>query len=124
MNELVNLGTLVGGGDCLEHYHLTDRFPPRDTTLWLQSQEIVVTVSADYTVTDAEDIIIINGSGLTIDLPVAFGGKHIIFTVNGSNSATLTPASGETINGLSSYSLSSTVRTAHLKAVSGGWILI
>lgn len=117
------LGTLVGGGDCLDHYHNSDRFPPRDTMLWLHSLERVKTITTTYTITSDDDIIVVNGTTLAVTLPPARNGRHLRFTTV-SGSATLTPYGSETINGSASHTIDSSHKTCHLKAISGGWIEI
>ena len=118
-----DLDTLIGGGDCLHHYHNSDRFPSRDTMLWLQSLERVKTVTTNYTVTSDDDIIILNGSTLTINLPPAKNGRYYKFaTISGS--ATLYPNGSETINGDPTHTVGGAHKDCRLKAVSGGWIEI
>ena len=116
-----DFGSLKGGGDCQDHYHNSDRYPTRDSLLWLQSLEHVKTITADYVVDPKDDIVVINGSSLVVTLPSAQNGRHCIFVVS-SGSATLTPYGSETINGASSYTLDSKADVGYLKAVSGGWV--
>jgi hypothetical protein len=117
-----DLGTLVGGGDCQDHYHNSDRFPTRDTLIWLQSLERVKVVTTNYTVTQEDDIIAINGS-VSITLPPAKNGRHYKFS-RLSGTSTIYPSGSDTINGAVSHSISGTHGNCHLKAYSGGWLEI
>jgi hypothetical protein len=113
--------TLKGGGDCLHHYHNSDRFPSRDTLLWLWSLERVKEVTTNYTITDQDDIVIVNGSTLSIYLPPARNGRYIRFaTISGS--ATVYPNGTETINGDPTHTVGGAHKDCRLKAISGGWI--
>jgi len=114
-------GTLKGGGDCREHYHQSDRFPSRDTMLWLQSIENVRTVTVDGPLTDKDDIIVINGSGIDLTMPPARNGRYYKFATISVN-ATLYPDGSETINGDTTHTVGGSHKDCRLKAITGGWI--
>jgi len=123
MNRKQELGTLIGGGDNLDHYHKSDRFPPRDSMLWVQSQERVITVTNTHTVTFNEDILIVDCNGKTITLPAAKNGRHFTFTrLSGTN--TIAADGAETIVGAATVTLDSTKPVWRLKAITDGWIEI
>ena len=118
-----DLGTLVGGGDCLEHYHRSDRFPPRDSRLWQDSLESVVYVDSSYSITSTDDIVISTAAGgVTITLPEAVGGRRITITRIGAGIVTVTASGTDTVNGAASIALNTTYLPARLKAVVGGWM--
>lgn len=115
------LGTLVGGGDCQEHYHSSDRFPPRSSLLWMWSLEKVTKITDNYSVTSNDDIVVVDATGKTVTLPVALNGRHIIISrLSGTN--TIVPSGADTIAGGASVTLDSSKTVWRLKAISGGWI--
>jgi len=118
-----DFGSLKGGGDCAHHYHKSDRFPTRDTMLWMQSLQSVRTLSASDTAAPNDDILVVDIAGLTVTLPPAKTGRIYVISSIGLGTATIVPAGVETVNGGASYSLG-TASVVRLKAILGGWIHI
>ena len=124
-NDNQDLDTLIGGGDCLHHYHNSDRFPTRDTLLWLQSLESVREVSANTSVTDIDDILLCTATSITITLPAARGGKHYTVVTTLAGNVTIAFNGTDTfVNGSVPHIISGANVVLRLKAVSGGWITI
>lgn len=119
----MDFGTLKGGGDCPDHFHRSDRFPTRDSLLWMQSLKSVRTISANYTATKDDDIVVVDTAGVTLTLPPSRNGREYTVSSIGLGTATVTPDGSETINGSASYALGTT-SVVRLKAVSGGWVHI
>lgn len=66
--------------DNQEHYHSSDRFPSRDTLLWLNSLERVRNVSANYTIDDTDDYVLVDTTSgdITITLPKPLNGRKLV----------------------------------------------
>ena len=117
------LDTLVGGGDCLHHYHNSDRFPPRDSMVWMEGLESVSTYSTNSTISIDDDIVI-SSAAITLTLPPSRGGKHYIITSITAGTTTINPSGSDTISTLSSTSITGVGAVCRLKSVSGGWVFI
>lgn len=79
--------------DNQEHFHLSDRFPTRDTLLWLHSLEKIVDVGANDIIGNDEDYVLVDTTlgNITITLPHAINGRKIIISnFKGSNIVFLT----------------------------------
>lgn len=118
-----DLDTLIGGGDCLHHYHNSDRFPPRDTMLWLQSLAKTTTPSGNYTVTSSDDIIKVGGQ-YTITLPVAKSGREIEVISTTTLPVTIVLSGSDTVCGETSVVIEEQWTALRFKAETGGWVLI
>ena len=109
--------------DNQEHYHASDRFPSRDTLLWLNSLEKVRNVSTNYTVVNDDDYIIVDttSGNRTVTLPPARNGRKLVISeFTGSNSLTVYPNGTEKINGASSLVTTNTTKT--FKDIGGNWL--
>lgn len=107
--------------DNKEHYHASDRFPSRDTLLWLNSLEKVRNISADYTVSDEDDYLIVDTAtgDVTITLPAPLNGRKLIISnFTGANDVILT--STVDINGSASDLVVS--GTVTVKDIGGEWL--
>ena len=107
--------------DNQEHYHASDRFPSRDTLLWLNSLEKVKNVNADYTVSNNDDYLIVDTTtaDVTITLPRAVNGrKLVIANFAGANDVILT--STVDINGSASDLVVG--GTVTVKDIGGEWL--
>ena len=118
-----DFGTLKGGSDCQEHYHNSDRFPSRDTLLWLQSIEKITRVSVNYAVVSNDDIVVADAA-ITVTLPVASGGRRYTICMTASGSTTVVPSGTDTIGGDASLTLLNRNSKVTVKAVSGGWVVV
>ena len=123
MVEGQDLDTLVGGGDCLHHYHESDRFPSRDSMVWFESLESVTTYGVNTTISENDDIVI-SSAAITLTLPPSRGGKHYIITSTTAGVTTVNPTSPDTISTLSSTSITGIGSVVRLKSVTGGWVII
>lgn len=113
-----DFGTLKSGGDCQEHYHLSDRFPSRDSRLWQDSLEHVTYTAISYTITALDDVVVHTGSGaITLTLPLAKNGRRLWLTKTGAGTATLVPTGDDVVSGYSAL-------PAQLKAISTGWVVL
>lgn len=122
METEVDFDTLKGGGDCLLHYHNTDKFPSRDSMLWFQDLERVKNIAANYTLTSDDDIIKVTTTPVTITLPRSRGGKRYTVLNIASGVVTITPNGTETISGAANITIVGVRSVSVLKAVTGGWI--
>lgn len=123
MDKEQDLGTLVGGGDSLDHYHNSDRFPPRDSMVWMEGLESVTTYGVNSTISPEDDIVI-SSAAITLTLPPSRGGKHYIITSITAGTTTINPSSPDTISTLSSTSIVGIGSVCRLKSVVGGWVFI
>ena len=119
---------LTQGADCNLHYHSTDRDISHDQVLQFQGSESVKEVSASRAVTYADDFLFVDSSAgaITLDLPIARGGKtYTVVRIAGSSSVTLQPTGLDKINGASSYVITTSFAPMRLKALKGtGWIQV
>ena len=115
-----NLGTLIGGGDCLDHYHHSDRFGPREVRQWQNSLENVTVVTATYSIDGGDDYVVHSStSNAAIVLPSPVAGRVVKVKRLGFGEVTVTPNATETIDGASSYLV---MDSTTFKATGGNWI--
>jgi len=109
--------------DNQEHFHMSDRFPSRDTLLWLNSLENVVRTSANRTVVSSDDYLLVDTTAgdVTITLPAARNGrKLVIANYAGANDVIVT--STQNINGSASDLTISAGNVVSVKDVIGEWM--
>lgn len=94
--------------------------------LWMQSLERVKTISANYTLTANDDILLVDTAGVTITLPPSKNGRHyrVINYYSGAGDVTIDGDGSETVNGSATYTVTGSFGTCHLKAISGGWVVM
>lgn len=99
--------------------------PTRSDLQWLnQSKRVVTVASGPYAVLPSDDILLVTNT-LTITLPPATRGREIYVNKNyAGGTVTINPSGSDTVAGGASYSLTANYTTAHLKAVTGGYILL
>ena len=110
--------------DNRDHYHSSDRFPPRDSLLWMNSLERVTQVIADYTVLNEDDYLIVDTTAddITITLPTPLNGrKLVIANFAGINDVILT--STVNINNSASDSIIPPGYTMTTKDIGGEWLV-
>ncbi len=110
--------------DNQDHYHAADRFPSRDSLLWMNSLERVRNVSADYTVVNDDDYLIVDttAADVTITLPSPLNGrKLVIANFAGSNDVILT--STVDINGSASDLNLAAGVTKTVNDIGGEWLV-
>lgn len=108
--------------DNQEHYHSSDRFPSRDTLLWLNSLERVRNVSANYTVDNNDDYLIVDTTtaDVTITLPSPLNGrKLVVANFAGANDVILT-STVDINNSASDLVVGGTVT---VKDIGGEWLV-
>lgn len=118
---------LVGGGDSLLHYHLSDRIPTHATLHGLQEVAVVRSVSANTTLTYEDDYVLVDttAGSVAITLPASKAGKEFeIIKIAAANSVTVDGDGSETICGSTTMLLTTQWSAANMKAVAGGWVLI
>ena len=104
--------------DNTDHYHLSDRFPSRDSLQWLNGLERITYVSSNYTVISLDDIIIVDSTSgnVMITLPSPKNGRRLIVSNStGSHNVTV----GSTVLGASSSVLLKALDSSWLALVSG-----
>ena len=108
---------LINGG--VNELHSHPHLVTIDQYHRMQELEKVVFISADYAVSRDDDIVFVTANA-TLTLPIALNGKHIIISMIGSaTSVTVSAASGETINGSASKTITTTYSPLRLKAIKG-----
>jgi hypothetical protein len=88
----------------------------------LDDLERVRNVSTSGGINKNDDIVLVDATSgaVSLTLPFASGGKRvIIIRTLGANNVTITPQSGETINGAASVVISSSYAPLRLKALKG-----
>lgn len=101
--------------------------PSRDVRLWQDSQEITRTISANYTLTDRDDHLLVDSTSgnVTVTLPkIRNGKKYSIVHQTGSNLLTIQPTSPDTIvlpfgTTISIFKGSS----LNFKAINNSWVI-
>jgi hypothetical protein len=109
--------------DNQQHYHSSDRFPSRDTLLWLDSLENVRAVSSNYTVTASDDYLLVDTTSgdVTVTLPNAINGRKLhVVNYAGTNDVIVT--STVDINGSASDFTVASGNIASVKDVGGEWV--
>ncbi len=119
---------LVSGGDCFEHWHSSDRILSHDDVLQYQSLTTVIEVSADFTVDDRWDYLLVDTTtgNVNIYLPQALNGREIeVIKAAAAYKLNILPVAGETIIGATGVIIQSKYDALRVKAVQGmGWIAI
>ncbi len=119
---------LTSMGNCLLHYHDSDRVVDHNTLSSLQQIAYVKEVSGDFTVDDRQDFVLVDTSSasVTITLPRIRNGREveIIKTVS-ANRVTVIPSGTDTVLGGSGVIIVNRFDAIRLKAVDGiGWVAI
>jgi hypothetical protein len=112
--------SLVGGGDCFEHYHSTDRVPTHYTLKQLQTLVKVKKISANYAVDPTDDIILVDTTSgvITATLPTANNGNEItVIRIAGANNVVVARSGTDTINGATSVTISTSYTPKTYKAM-------
>ncbi len=109
--------------DNQDHYHAADRFPSRDSLLWMNSLERVRSIAADYTVVNDDYLIVdTTAADVTIILPSPLNGrKLVIANFAGANDVILT--STVDINGSASDLNLAAGVTVVVKDIGGEWLV-
>jgi hypothetical protein len=120
---MIEDASLVSGGDCLSHWHSTDRQPTQDFLHGLQSSTKTRTVSTAYNIRPDDDVVLVSGL-TTVVLPTAKNGQEYTVVRVGTSAVTVSRSGSDTINGGTSLTLSTQWAARTFKAVSGGWVII
>lgn len=110
--------------DNQEHYHASDRFPSRDTLLWLNSLEKIHNIATDYTVSNGDDYILVNTTSANkiVTLPNAINGRKLVVSnFIGANNVTLTSIMN--INNSASDFIVTPGITVTVKDIGGEWLV-
>ena len=108
--------------DNQDHYHAADRFPSRDSLLWMNSLERVRSISANYTVVSDDDYLIVDttAADITITLPSPLNGrKLVVANFSGANDVILT-STVDINNSASDLVVGGTVT---IKDIGGEWLV-
>lgn len=120
---------LVGLGPCPLHYHEPDPATFNDR-LQLSSAQPVTNVSTAgiYSVTRADELLLCDTSSgiITVQLPVSANGREFqVVKIAEPNALIIRPEAGENITGSTEgLVIYGKYTSLHLKAISGGYILI
>ena len=129
MDQLTDqqLSQLVGQGECFIHFHPKDPYGLADR-LGLMAAEPVTTVTGDHTLSGREELILVDttAQSITVTLPVAAKGREYqIVKVSSKNALYIIPANPDTVcGGTSGLVVYNAYTSLHLKAITGGYILI
>jgi hypothetical protein len=116
---------LVGGGRCESHYHEFN--PTRDNLIALEQLRNIRRVSAAYTATERDDIIVVDTSvaSVTVTLPVPRNGKEFVVSKAAAvNSCVVAFSGSHTAYGQTSITTTALGAVTRLKAFNGNWITI
>lgn len=113
---------LVGGGDCHDHFHSTDRVRVYSDIAALQKLESVRTPpTGAYTIDIVEDFVLANNTG-PYQLPKAKSGRILEIVMSTDTPVLINMYSGDTFYGETSILLEEKSTAIRLKAITGGWI--
>ena len=115
---------LTGGGKCHKHFHET--LLTHDDLEKVQTLHKIADVSANYTVLEDDDIIVVDTSGgsVTVTLPLAKGQREYIVSKSvAANSVVVNFSGGQNCFGQASITLLVFGAVARFKAHNNGWIL-
>lgn len=117
VSELREFG-LIGGGECFAHFH------PHQVTLdalqRAQQLENVVLTSVNYTCRGEDDIIFVDttAGSVTITLPDSSSKQRItVSRIAGANSVVIAVVAGETINLVTSVTITTSFTPRRFKGV-------
>jgi len=118
---------LTSLGDCQLHWHSSDRARSHTDVLALQAATPFLTVTANYTVTDAYDYVLVDttSGNLTVTLPPAKGAREVeIAKKVAANTLVIIPSGSDTVVGDTSVVVTERWTSLRFKAYVGGWALI
>ena len=115
---------LVSQGDCYEHYHSSDRLITSEDGITLNAIERSASfVNGTHSIPSDVVYVLANSSSGNVNLTLPNPSKRLSVTViktSASNSVIIRSPSG-TINGVTSYTLTSAFQTAKFKAIDGNY---
>lgn len=115
--------SLVGGGDCQSHFHLSDRQPTQTFLHGLRGCSKTKAVSSAYDILHEDDLLLVSGT-TTVVLPAAKNSQEFTVIRVGVSTVTVACTGADTINGGSTITLASQWASRTFKAVTGGWVII
>jgi len=118
---------LINGGDCFSHFHSEDRRPTQDFLRSLQQVAKDVSISANYSVRNDDNVVLCNTTtgNITVTLPRSRRGVEYTFIKTAaSNTLTIDGSGAETINGSATLVMSSVWSSRTLKSIGNGWVVI
>lgn len=119
---------LVGVGDTLLHYHLSDRIPTVDTLeqLWALAPIFAMTSSGEVPPHAAFILADSTAGSVTVQLPPAFASREIeIIKLSTANRVLILPTPPEKILGQDGVILQTQYDALRLKALEGfGWVAL
>lgn len=114
--------SLVQGGDCRSHYHMSDRAPTQDFLHGLQQLAKSVVVTGDYIIQGGDDFVQVSGLA-TVTLPLAKNGQEHTVVRTGIDNVTVLTSGTDLVCGTTSVLMTTRWMSLTFKAVSGGWII-
>lgn len=126
---MVEDSSLTGGGDCLSHWHSSDRQATHDLRKGLEGMAYVLEVSVSTQLDGKEDIISVDtssGATVTVTLPRAIQRREVeILKPNNPGTVLIAPLGTDTLMGsTATRSVSSGGSAIHLKALGTDWRII
>lgn len=118
---------LISGGDCLAHWHSSDRVVSHGDLRELQNLAVVYNSSGDIMVSTREDFILADTSvsNMTVSLPEARNGREIeVVKYSPANKLTVSAWGSNKILGSDQVIVYNYGTSLRFKAIQGGWIII
>ena len=118
---------LTSGGDCVDHWHSTDRILQHDDILEFQQLTKAIAVTSNKTVDDRWDYLLVNTDtgNITITLPPAINGREIEVMKNATpNYVSIVPTGTDRILGSTEIRVFNYGTSLRFKAITGGWFII
>jgi hypothetical protein len=125
--SIPQIAQLTGGGVCFIHHH------PKEVLGFAERLELmeatpVNVVTGDYTLTKADEILLVDTSSasITITMPLAEKGREFqIIKYAPQNALWIVPTAPDTIIGSATgVVLYNQFSSLHFKAVTGGWVFL
>jgi len=124
---MIEDASLVDGGDCLSHWHSTDRQPTQDFLHGLQDTAKRTTASSNVTLTGAQDFVLVDttSSNVTVTLPRAINGLEVEVMKSSPNYTLIViPQGSDTILLSTGVTCSTGNAALRFKAIGTDWRLI
>lgn len=118
---------LIGGGECFLHFHPQEPLQ-FDDAIDLMESAPTITITDDYSPTSNDYLILCDttNNDIRITMPLAgFGREYQIVKVAEANRVFIDPTSPDHVRGsLTGLIIYNIYTSLHLKAITGGWILV
>lgn len=119
---------LTGGGDCSDHFHMSDRLRTHSDVVALDALEDFIQITADYTFSRKmfEYVLADATTGnIALVLPDAnMKMKVAVVKTTAANTITVSAPNTATINGAATYPMTAAYAKATFKAINGNYYVV